>query len=149
MSSAATAPVVLMEGRICFVRGQRVMLDVDLAEVHQISKQSLRLTVRRNRVRFPEDFMFRLTAQEAARLMLAPERSGKPVVPYAFSEQGVAMLSLLLKSKKAIQLSVAIIRELSHGGDGAVLKLIADELEPKKKKRMGVFTPSAAAVNEY
>jgi hypothetical protein len=148
MSSAATAPVVLTEGRVHFVRGQRVMLDVDLAEVHRISMESLHLTVRRNRIRFPEDFMFRLTAQEVEMLMLPSERGGKRTLPYAFSEQGVAMLSLLVKSKKAPQLSVAIIRELAQNEEGSVLRLLTETLQPKKR-RMGVFTPRAGAVNEY
>lgn len=112
-----------MEGRICFVRGQRVMLDVDLAEIYQVSKPALHLTVRRNRVRFPDDFMFRLTAEEVERLMLPAGRVAKRATPYAFSAQGVAALSLLVKSKRAPQLSVAIMRELCQNEQGSVLRL--------------------------
>jgi hypothetical protein len=114
--------VELVERRIYFIRGQKVMLDADLAELYQVPTKSLNQAVRRNAPRFPEDFMFRLTDQEAENLrsqfVTSSRRSesdaerwgGRRYLPYAFTEHGVAMLSAVLKSQRAIQMSLVIIR---------------------------------------
>jgi len=112
----ALIPTEVIERRILWVRGQKVMLDADLAVLYQVSTSALNQAVRRNLDRFPEDFMFQLNAEElgiwrsqsvisnpAARMAL--RRS-----PYAFTEQGVAMLSSVLKSKRAVQVNIAIMR---------------------------------------
>jgi ORF6N domain-containing protein len=96
-------PVQLIERRIYVIRGQKVMLDSDLAELYQVTTGNLNLAVRRNSSRFPEDFMFQLTKKEADSLLLQIARAktgrgGRQTPPYAFTEQGVAMLSSVLNS---------------------------------------------------
>src|SRR5437899_10889839 len=91
------ALAVQVERRIFLVRGQKVMLDTDLAELYRVPTKSLNLAVKRNADRFPEDFMFQLTDDEAAGLRFHFEtskrgRGGRRYLPYAFTEQGVAML---------------------------------------------------------
>ena len=148
MSSSATGPALLMEGRICFVRGQKVMLDADLADLHQVSLKSLNLAVRRNRSRFPEDFMFQLAAAEADRLRLPAVPGLRSSLPHVFTEQGIAMLSSVLQSKRAIELSIAIMRELAQNGDKAWLRAL-DPSPATKRRGMGALTSRAGAVNEY
>jgi hypothetical protein len=102
--------------RIYTVRGQRVMLDADLAELYNVSIKRLNEAVRRNAERFPEDFMFQLSREEAdsLRSQIATLKTGRgqhrKFLPYAFTEQGVAMLSSVLNSKQAIQVNIAIMR---------------------------------------
>ena len=101
--------------RIFTIRGQRVMLDADLAELYDVATFRLNEAVKRNSTRFPEDFMFRLTAEEYTSLISQiaiskPGRGGRRKMPYAFTEQGVAMLSSVLNSERAIQVNIAIMR---------------------------------------
>lgn len=107
--------LALIERRIYVIRGQKVMLDSDLASLYQVTTGNLNLSVRRNRNRFPEDFMFQLTKQEADSLRLQfatsnPRRGGRRYLPYAFTEHGVAMLSSVLNSDRAVQMNILIIR---------------------------------------
>ena len=102
---------------ILLVRGQRAMLDADLAALYRVRTKALVQAVRRNASRFPEDFMFRLTGQEAARLRsqfvtsnVRQGRGGRRFLPYAFTEHGVAMLSSVLRSQRAIDVNIAIMR---------------------------------------
>ena len=104
-----------IEQRIFLVRGQKVMLDADLAEIYRVPTKSLNLAVKRNADRFPEDFMFQLTDDEVAGLRFHFEtskrgRGGRRYAPYAFTEQGVAMLSSVLRSSRAVQVNIAIMR---------------------------------------
>jgi hypothetical protein len=105
-----------IERKIYFVRGQKVMLDSDLAGLYGVTTGNLNLAVRRNRARFPKDFMFRLTAAESKSLLLqfaitkTTGRGGRQTQPYAFTEHGVAMLSSVLKSERAVQMSILIVR---------------------------------------
>src|SRR5689334_18418638 len=90
-----------VQQRIYRIRGQQVMLDADLAELYAVPTKSLNLAVRRNRIRFPEDFMFPLTNREATHLRFQIETSswgGRRYLPYAFTEEGIAMLSSVLRS---------------------------------------------------
>jgi hypothetical protein len=106
-------PVQVVESRILLIRGQKVLLDADLAQLYQVTTGNLNLAVRRNRERFPEDFMFQLSQAEFADLRLQFARSswgGRRHPPYAFTEQGVAMLSSVLNSTRAIQVNIAIMR---------------------------------------
>lgn len=99
--------------KIFEVRGQRVMLDKDLALLYEVSTKSLNLAVKRNIDRFPSDFMFRLSKAEFESLRFQIEtskRGGTRYLPYAFTELGVAMLSSVLNSKKAIKVNIAIMR---------------------------------------
>lgn len=108
-----SVPIELVERRIFLIRGQKVMLDADLAQMYQVATGNLNLAVRRNRDRFPPDFMFRLTAREFENLRLQFASSswgGRRYLPYAFTEHGVAMLSSVLNSQRAIQMNILIIR---------------------------------------
>ena len=102
--------------RIFEIRGQRVMLDSDLAEMYRVSAKVLNQAVKRNAERFPEDFMFRLTQEEADSLrsqivtLKAGRGQHRKYLPFAFTEQGVAMLSSVLRSTRAVQVNIAIVR---------------------------------------
>jgi phage regulator Rha-like protein len=113
--SSLSVPVEIIERRIYLIRGQKVMLDSDLAEIYQVPTKSLNLAVRRNTERFPGDFMFQLSKEEFEnlRFQIATSSSGyggRRYQPYAFTEHGVAMLSSVLKSKRAVQMNIVIIR---------------------------------------
>jgi hypothetical protein len=102
-----------VERRIYLIRGQKVMLDSDLAELYQVATGNLNLAVRRNADRFPLDFMFQLTAEEAENLRFQNVISswgGRRYLPYAFTEHGVTMLSAVLRSKRAVQMSILVTR---------------------------------------
>src|SRR5687767_9375344 len=105
-----------IERRIYVVRGARAMLDADLAALYGVETGYLNLAVRRNLARFPADFMFQLTAEEARALRSqtaisnAEGRGGRRYLPYAFTEQGVAMLSSVLHSRRAIAANILIMR---------------------------------------
>jgi len=113
-TSTIAIPSELIEKRIYLVRGQKVMLDSDLAELYGVTTGNLNLAVRRNKSRFPQDFMFQLTAEEAKSLLLQTARSkgrgGRRTPPSVFTEQGVAMLSSVLRSEQAVQVNIAIMR---------------------------------------
>jgi len=104
-----------IERCIYLIRGQKVMLDSDLADLYGVETKVLKRAVRRNRDRFPEDFMFQLNNQEVIRLRCQngtskTGRGGSRYLPYAFTEQGVAMLSGVLTSSRAIKVNVEIMR---------------------------------------
>lgn len=104
-----------VERRILFVRGQKVMLDSDLARIYGVATFNLNKAVKRNRERFPGDFCFQLTREEhqALRFQIGISkqgRGGRRFLPHAFTEQGVAMLSSVLRSKRAIQVNITIMR---------------------------------------
>ena len=104
----------LIQSKIHEIRSQKVMLDFDLAELYEVETKNLNLAVKRNTKRFPVDFMFQLTKSQWERLRLQIEtskgRGGTRYLPYAFTEQGVAMLSAVLNSDKAIDVNIAIMR---------------------------------------
>lgn len=100
-------------GKIYLIRGCKVMLDVDLAELYQVSTKRLNEQVKRNASRFPEDFAFLLTDRELSNLksqIATASWGGRRTLPWAFTEQGVAMLSSVLNSDRAIQVNIQIIR---------------------------------------
>ena len=106
-----------IQSKIYEIRGQRVMLDFDLAALYQVETRVLKQAVRRNIERFPSDFMFELTADEFNSLkdslrsqFVISNKGGIRYMPFAFTEQGVAMLSSVLKSAAAIQTNIAIMR---------------------------------------
>jgi len=108
-------PVELIERRIYLIRGNKVMLDSDLADLYQVATKNLNKAVKRNHDRFPEDFMFQLTKEEAESLRFQSGtskegRGGRRYLPHAFTEHGVAMLSSVLNSKRAVQMNIFIIR---------------------------------------
>jgi hypothetical protein len=114
--SEATAliPVDKIERAILQIRGRKVLLDADLAELYGVETKVLNQAVRRNLDRFPEDFMFQLTAEEKNEVVTNCDRLQRlkfsPTPPSAFTEQGVAMLSSVLRSPRAIQTNIAIMR---------------------------------------
>jgi len=114
--SKSMIPAERVENAIYLIREQKVMLDTDLAELYGVETFNLNKAVKRNLERFPEDFMFQLTRDEWERLkfqtgMSKPQgRGGRRTAPYAFTEQGVAMLSSVLKSKQAALVNVEIMR---------------------------------------
>jgi len=105
--------VEVIAAKILLIRGKRVMLDRDLAKLYEVDTKQLTRQVRRNIDRFPEDFMFQLTSNELQNLMCQFGTSswgGTRKLPYAFTEQGVAMLSGVLRSKRAIRVNIQIMR---------------------------------------
>ena len=109
-------PVETITWRICVIRGQKVMLDFDLADLYQVPTKRLNEAVKRNIARFPDDFMFQLNKEELEnwRSQFATSNSrakmGLRRPPYAFTELGVAMLSSVLNSDRAIQMNILIMR---------------------------------------
>lgn len=114
MASKALTTVDL-ERKILLLRGERVILDTDLAALYGVQTKVLVQAVKRNRARFPEDFMFQLTADEHTRLRSQfvtsnVGRGGRRTTPYAFTERGVAMLSSVLRSARAVHVNIEIVR---------------------------------------
>lgn len=110
-------PIERIEKRILLLRGHKVMLDADLADLYSVDTKVLIQAVKRNLDRFPADFMIQLTYQEVARLRsqtvtLDAKGRGKyrKYLPYAFTEQGIAMLSSVLKGKRAVHVNIEIMR---------------------------------------
>jgi len=107
-------PVDRIEKAILLIHGQKVMLDADLAELYGVETKVLVQAVKRNLERFPEDFMFQLSQEEFAilrsRIVTSSDWGGRRYHPYAFTEQGVAMLSSVLRSQRAIQVNIEIMR---------------------------------------
>jgi hypothetical protein len=111
--SVALATTTTLTSRIHLIRGMRVMLSADLAELYGVEPKALVQGVRRNRGRFPKDFTFRLTAAELRNLksqIVTSSWGGLRKPPYAFTEHGVAMLSSVLRSARAVKVNVAIMR---------------------------------------
>lgn len=108
----------IIQKRIYEIRGVRVMLDFDLADLYQVETKVLKQSVRRNLDRFPEDFMFELTPEEyncliislRSQIVTSNEKGGRRYMPYAFTEHGVIMLASLLRSELAINASIQITR---------------------------------------
>lgn len=114
-----TVPVEVVKGKIYLIRGQKVLLDSDLAELYGVETKVLNQAVKRNISRFPQDFMFQLSEEEYAGwgslrsqfVTLKPGRGAhRKYLPYVFTEQGVAMLSSVLSSDRAVQVNIAIMR---------------------------------------
>jgi hypothetical protein len=115
MRERSLVPAEVIERRILLLRGHKVILDSQLAELYEVPTFRLNEAVKRNQRRFPEDFMFRLTKEEAGPLtsqsaMSKAGRGGRRTLPYVFTEQGVAMLSTVLNSERAIAVNITIMR---------------------------------------
>ena len=124
-------PIESIIGKIFFFRGERVLLDRHLAELYGVETKQLKRAVRRHIRRFPEDFMFELTKQEFDDLRCQSGTSswgGTRYRPMAFTEQGVAMLSSVLNSERAIEVNIAIMRAFVH-----LRKMIASHAELARK----------------
>ncbi|MBN1918699.1 MAG: ORF6N domain-containing protein [Verrucomicrobia bacterium] len=116
MTESAIVPMERIERAILVLRGHRVMLDADLAAMYDVATRELVQAVKRNIDRFPADFMFQLTPEEfdllrSQSVISKPSgRGGRRVAPYAFTEQGVAMLSSVLRSPRAVHVNIEIMR---------------------------------------
>jgi hypothetical protein len=133
MPARSIIPIERIEAKILLIRGQKVLIDADLAELYGVQTKVLVQAVKRNLERFPADFMFQLTDQEFGRLrsqIVASKagRGGRRTAPYTFTEQGVAMLSSVLRSQRAIAVNVEIMRAFVR-----LRELIATNKELAKK----------------
>ena len=143
-------PSEMIERRIYLIRGQKVMLDADLAELYQVETRVFNQAVRRNSERFPNDFMFQLTEEEASALRSqnVTLESGRgrysKFAPLAFTEHGVAMLSSVLRSTRAVQMNILIIRAFIKLRDMLAthkdLAIRMDKLEATQKQHTSVIT---------
>jgi ORF6N domain len=121
------------------IRGQKVMLDFDLAAIYGTETRTLKQAVKRNTERFPKDFMFQLSKSEWQQLITIGDKLPEgvkfsPALPYAFTEHGVTMLASVLKSKKAIQMNIAIVRAFIALNQFALsYKDLADEIKELKE----------------
>jgi hypothetical protein len=124
------APISVIERRIYLIRGEKVMIDAGLADLYQVPTKRLNEAVKRNRDRFPPDFMFQLTEAEFDDFLRSQSATsslsgGRRYLPYAFTEHGVAMLSSVLRSQRAIQMNVLIVRAFVR-----MRELLANHKEP-------------------
>jgi hypothetical protein len=174
-------PGPMIEQRIYLIRGQRVMLDSDLAKLYHVLTKAFNQAVMRNRDRFPGDFMFQLTLEEARALgsqFVTLKNGGAKgrgqnvkYAPHVFTEHGIAMLSSVLRSKRAVQMNIQIVRafirmremlaehkdlaarvdklEAAQQRHVSVIKMLADEIQEIKKppatakRRIGFRTENA------
>lgn len=140
-------PIERVEGRILELRGEKVLLDHDLAELYQVTVSQLNQAVKRNISRFPEDFMFRIDADEWAALrsqsvISKGGRGGRRYPPYAFTEHGAVMAATVLSSERAVAMSLLVVRafvRLRRGlASHANLARKLDELERKYDQQFQV-----------
>ncbi len=142
-----------IESRIFFLRGQKVLLSTHLAELYQVEPRALIQAVKRNIKRFPSDFMFILSSQECENLksqfVISSWGGMRRAAPYAFTEQGVAMLSSVLRSNRAIQVNIEIMRTFVRLRQmiGAHSEL-ADKLEALEQKYDEQFKVVFDAIRE-
>jgi len=110
-------PVEVIANKIFLIKGQKVMLSMDLAKLYGVEARVLMQAVKRNIERFPEDFMFQLSEEEfrnlKSQIVISSWGGARRARPYAFTEQGVAMLSSVLKSKRAVAVNISIMRVFS------------------------------------
>jgi hypothetical protein len=150
-------PIERIQRQIYLIRSQKVMLDTDLAELYDVPTKVLNQAVKRNSKRFPRDFAFRLTAAEGKSLRSQivtsnAGRGGRRYLPYAFNEHGVAMLSSVLNSERAIQMNVLIIRAFIRMRDVLAthrkLAMRIGELEVGQKRYASVIGILAEEIQE-
>src|SRR5882757_7328506 len=115
MTTSIALPDEVIIGKIYFIRGQKIMVDRDLAELYGVETKRLKEAVRRNLNRFPEDFMFEMTKEEfenwRSQFVISNlDKQGLRHAPFCFTEQGVTMLSCVLNSERAISVNIRIIR---------------------------------------
>ncbi len=139
-------PLDQINNAIFQIRGQRIMLDADLAQLYEVETKMLVRAVKRNIERFPEDFMFQLTEEEFQNLRsqfgTSSEWGGRRYAPYAFTEQGVAMLSSVLRSPRAVAVNIEIMRAFVRLrnllASNAELAQKLEELEQKTDERFKI-----------
>jgi hypothetical protein len=154
-TSAALVPVDHIARSILVLRGHKVLLDAELAELYGVATKVLLQAVKRNRERFPDDFMIQITAAEWEALRSQSvtsnaQRGGRRYLPYAFTEQGVAMLSSVLRSDRAIAVNIQIMRafvrmrELLNSNRELARRL--KELEVRLQKKLATHDRSITAI---
>ena len=153
MVKSGIVPAAFIEHRIYFLRGEKIMLSTDLARLYHVVPRVLVQAVKRNIDRFPKDFMFQLTKEEFQNLksqfVISSWGGLRRAIPYAFTEQGVAMLSSVLKSKRAVQVNIEIMRAFVR-----LRKLLASneelarKLEELEKKYDGQFRVVFEAIRQ-
>src|SRR5213076_1781137 len=135
---ALILPVEVVERRIYSIRGQKVMLSPDLADLYRVETRALVQAVKRNMDRFPRDFMFQLTTKELAllksQIVISSWGGTRRGTPYAFTEHGVLMLSSVLRSKRAVRVNVVIVRAFKLREILATHKDLARKLEDLERK---------------
>ena len=142
----------VIQNKIYEIRSQKVMLDFDLAEMYEVETRVLKQSVKRNIKRFPKDFMFQLTKKEAANLVsqnVIPNiQALGGALPFAFTEHGVTMLASILRSDKAIQVNIAIVRAFVQLR-GLVLsnKDLAEKIAKLERKYQTQFKDVYEAIN--
>jgi uncharacterized membrane-anchored protein YjiN (DUF445 family) len=148
----------LIESRILLVRARKVICDTDLANLYGVETFNLNKAVKRNRERFPSDFMFQLTRQEAEALTFqigmskTSGRGGRRTLPYVFTEQGVAMLSSVLNTERAVKVNVAImrvfvrLREVLRSDHDLAVRM--DQLEKKLKEQGATIAQVFASIRQ-
>ena len=140
MQNVEIVPQQVIESKIFIIRGKKVMLDRDLAILYSVETRALNQAVKRNIERFPSDFMFQLSpdeAKELSRSQIVILKRGQNIkyLPYAFTENGVAMLSSVLNSKRAIQVNIQIMRTFTKiRGMFATHKELKQNIEEMEKK---------------
>ena len=148
-------PVEKVEKKILLIRGQKVMLNRDLAELYGVETKVLMQAVKRNSRRFPDDFMFQLAQHEFTNLksqFVTSRWGGTRKLPHVFTEQGVAMLSSVLKSDRAVDVNIIImrtfvqLRDMLASNEGLSKKL--DELERKVSSHDQAITGLIHAIRE-
>lgn len=150
---ANTIPGGIIENMIFLIRGHKVMLDLDLASLYGVETKQLKRAVRRNSERFPDDFMFELTKDEydSLRYQFGTLKRGahSKYLPFVFTDQGVAMLSSVLSSSRAIQVNIAIMRTFTKLREiMATHKDLKRKIEEMEKKYDGQFQLVFAAIKE-
>jgi hypothetical protein len=144
----------VVEQKIYMIRGHKVMLDSDLAELYGVETRALIQAVKRNIQRFPSDFMFQLNYQDVVTLRSQfvtskTGKGGRRYIPYVFTEQGVAMLSSVLKSERAIQVNIAIMRSFVKIREMlSAHKDLARKLEEMEKKYDAQFRVVFEAIRQ-
>ena len=163
MVHEGTAPSIAIEAiasRILFLRGQRVMLDADLAALYGVTTKRLNEQVRRNLARFPDDFVFRATDQEVADLrsqfatsspgVLSPAWGGRRYAPHVFTEHGAIMAAMVLSSPSATEISVYVVRAFVKLRESAMankeLARRLDELESRIERKLSSHDQAIAGI---
>ncbi|PIS46476.1 MAG: DNA-binding protein [Elusimicrobia bacterium CG08_land_8_20_14_0_20_51_18] len=147
-------PAEVIESKIFIIRGKKVMLDYDLARLYGVETRYLKRAVRRNLERFPIDFMLRISKKEATRLsrcQIGTLKRGENLkyFPYAFTENGIAMLSSVLNSSQAIKINIQIMRTFTRLRDFLNShKELASKLEELEKKYDAQFKIVFEAIRE-
>ncbi len=132
-------PSEIIFSKVHLIRNRRVMLDFDLAKLYGVETRTLNQSVQRNISRFPEDFMFQISEEEfqmMSQFVISSQRTRKKSsLPYAFTEQGIAMLSSVLRSERAVQVNIAIMRSFVQMREAMLThKELTQKLEEMEKK---------------